>query len=252
MKRKLLATVFFLIALCPKPGYSAPSDKDTLKVLFVGNSYTYVQNIPQVVSILSDSSDTKLVTRKSVVGGARLSEHWHGNRGLNTKELIETGNFDIVVLQDQSMSTIEQPDSVLKYIALFCGLARKHGAKPYLYMTWAREKVPQYLHVIEDVYTRAAKENNAVLVPVGKAWEKAKQIRPDIQLYVSDGSHQSALGAYLSACVFVAAILGEMPRQIPNYITIYDIEGESLVIMDIDRLDAEFCRKIASASVNQK
>ncbi|MGI6573137.1 MAG: hypothetical protein ACOX19_06940 [Fermentimonas sp.] len=62
--------------------------EDTLRVLFVGNSYTYYNNLPQLVSILSEQTGTKLITQKSVVGGAKLSEHWHGLRNLKTKEMI--------------------------------------------------------------------------------------------------------------------------------------------------------------------
>lgn len=57
--------------------------KDTIKVLFVGNSYTYVQNLPQIVSIISDDAKTKLGTRKSTVGEVFLSEHWFSKRIIN-------------------------------------------------------------------------------------------------------------------------------------------------------------------------
>ncbi|MCD6354644.1 MAG: hypothetical protein J7L95_03755 [Prolixibacteraceae bacterium] len=58
--------------------------------------------------------------------------------------MIESGKFDVVVLQDLSMATIEQADSVMYYGQLFCDLIKDSGAKPYFYQTWAHEKVPQY------------------------------------------------------------------------------------------------------------
>ena len=101
------STIFVIItALCLGLGpysTSAQVKRDTVKVLFVGNSYTYVENLPQIVSILSDGSKTKLITRKSTLGGAKLSEHWKGERGLKSKEIIRDGNFDIVVLQEHSL-----------------------------------------------------------------------------------------------------------------------------------------------------
>jgi hypothetical protein len=72
-----------------------------MKVLFVGNSYTYGNNLAHIVSILSDSTETKLITRKSVIGGAYLREHWNGDRELKTREVIAEGDFDIVVPQFQ-------------------------------------------------------------------------------------------------------------------------------------------------------
>jgi hypothetical protein len=119
------------------------------------------------VSIISDSTKTKLATKKSTFGGAKLSEHWRGNRGLNTKDLIKNGHFDIVVLQDYSMAAIYEPDTSLKYIKLFCDFIRENGSKPMLYLTWAREKVPQYQETINKIYARAAIDNNAALVTAG-------------------------------------------------------------------------------------
>ena len=78
---------------------AAQVQKDTLRVLFVGNSYTYFENLPQVVSVLSEQTGTVLITEKSTIGGAKLREHWRGARGLNTKEKIRNGDYDIVVLQ---------------------------------------------------------------------------------------------------------------------------------------------------------
>ena len=65
-----------------------------LKVLFVGNSYTYGYNLAHIVSIISEGTSTRLITRKSTIGGASLQEHWRGGRELETKEIIADGEFD--------------------------------------------------------------------------------------------------------------------------------------------------------------
>ena len=250
---RLNQTLLLLILIIPGiiSGSSswAQVKRDTLKVLFVGNSYTYVQNLPQIVSIISDSTKTKLVTRKSTVGGAYLSEHWYGSRGLKTKDIITKGHFNIVILQENSMGTIQQKDSTIKYAKLLCDLIKSSGAKPCLYMTWAREKVPQYQEVIESVYSNMALENGAILVPVGKAWQLAMKLRPSIGLYDPDGSHPSNLGAVLSAYVFVGALTGEVPASIPLWYGITDIDGESVQLLNIDNLDAVFFKKVAEQTL---
>jgi len=227
----------------------AQEGKDSLKILFVGNSYTHFENMPQIVSIISDNSKSKLLTRKSTVGGARLREHWLGERGLKTKEMIKNGNFDIVVLQEYSMGAIDQPDSLLKYSSLFCDFIKENKAKPYFYLTWAREKVPQHQETINKIYLKAATENEANIVPVGKAWALAKQYRPDIELFNPDGSHPSDLGAFLTACIFVATILDEIPDKINGIFTTNDLYGESIKLMAIHPLDVAFCVKIAEEIV---
>lgn len=224
---------------------NAQTKKETLNVLFIGNSYTYVENLPHLVSIISDSTNIKLITRKSTVGGAFLSEHWNSKRGLKSQEIIKNGHFNAVVIQGNSMETINQPDSTRKYANLLCDLIRKSGAKPYLYMTWAREKVPQFQDQITKVYTEIAKENDAVLVPVGEAWELARKLRPTIDLYNPDGSHPSNLGALLSATIFVGAITGEVPARIPEWYQIKDMDGETVELNGIDNFDAVFFQKVA-------
>ena len=222
------------------------SQEKELKVLFVGNSYTYGYNLAHIVSIISEGTSTKLITRKSTIGGASLSEHWLGGRELKTKEIIAEGDFDIVVLQDFSMSAIRTPESTLKYVNLFTEYNKSFGAQTYLFNTWAREKVPQYQAEIDEVYGQAARENGALRVPVGAAWELAQDLRPMVDLYTSDGSHPNELGTMLSASVFVRVITGELPETLPTLNRIEDASGETVRLMNHNPEDAEFCRRIAN------
>ncbi len=244
----IAAVIFSLLAVSA----NAQDQKDTLRVLFVGNSYTYFENLPQVVSVLAEKTGTVLVTEKITIGGAKLSEHWRGARGLTTREKIKNGDYDIVVLQEWSLGTINERDSAVIYLGLFSNLVREAGARPYYYLTWAREKVPQQQEAISCVYRETAAANNAMVVPAGEAWAAARALRPDIELYFPDGSHPSALGTYLTACVFVGTITGELPETIPGDITVTDSRGEGVILMMTDPLDVEFCRKVALETVGHK
>ena len=241
--RKL--ALYLFIGLLFLPAFTNAQQKE-LKVLFVGNSYTYGYNLAHIVSIISEGTSTKLITRKSTIGGASLSEHWLGGRELRTKEIIAEGDFDIVVLQDFSMAAIHTPESLLKYVKLFSEYNRGFGAQTYLFNTWAREKVPQFQAEIDELYGQAARENGAVRVPVGAAWELAQDLRPMVDLYTSDGSHPNELGTMLSASVFVRVITGELPEILPTLYRIEDAAGETVRLMNHNPEDAEFCRRIAN------
>lgn len=236
----LLLIHFQMIAQLPQ---------DTLKVLFVGNSYSFYNNLPQVVSLISDSTKTKLVTRKSAVGGVNLKAHWHGEEGLRTREIIQHGHFDIVILQDHSMGTITAPDTFLKYSKLLCDLVKKQGATPAFYVTWARENSPHYQQIINEKYAEAAAQNDALLIPVGNAWQLARLLRPEIQLYEPDGSHPNELGSFLAACVFVAKLSGELPAEVQDTYNTLDIFGESIRLMKLEPRDVVFCKKVAKTVV---
>jgi len=251
MKKILLVLGIIFLITSVQNNCKAQVKKDTLKVLFVGNSYTHTNNLPQIVSIISNKTSTKLITKKSTLGGAKLSEHWNGARGLKTKEIIANGNFDVVVLQDHSMSTIKEPDSILKYSKLFCDFVKSKGAKPYLYVTWAREFVPQYQETINNVYSQVSKGKNVVAVPVGDAWALAQKLRPTIKLFNPDGSHPSIYGTFLTACVFVKILTNELPKEPQKYYGTKDSEGESIQLMYIDDLNEIFLKKVTLKIVEE-
>jgi hypothetical protein len=253
-KMKRYAVILFLllqVLALPALALTEPG-KNSLKVLFVGNSYTFFNNLPQIVSIMTADENTRLITRKSVAGGASLSDHWRGERGLKTQELIKDGNFDIVVLQEASMGPLTEADTMKKYTKLFCDLIRKKRAKAYLFVTWARKANPRDQKKIDSVYSAAASANGAVLAPVGRAWANAMQQKPEIEFYENDKSHPNELGTLITASVIVETILHQLPYKLPLFYYTFDEDKESLLLMHADEQDAAFCRKIAVETVNPK
>ncbi len=238
-------TLFLFFGIFLATAWMSGQQKE-LKVLFVGNSYTYGYNLPHIVSIISEETSTKLITRKSVIGGATLKQHWMSQRELETRKIIAEGDFDMVVLQGYSMSAIDTPDTTLRYIKLFSDYIRSQGAEPCLFNTWAREKVPQFQSEIDAMYEQASRENKAVRVPVGTAWELAMDLRPTVDLFTSDGSHPNELGTMLTASVFVRVLSGELPETIPSLYRIEDAHGETVRLMNHNVEEAEFCRRIAN------
>lgn len=241
----------FVICLCLLlPGFLAAQQKE-LKVLFVGNSYTYGYNLPHIVSVIATETPVRLDTRKSTLGGAHLKEHWHGRRELETKQIIAGGDFDLVVLQDHSMSAMNTPDTTREYLRLFTEYNGTYGAQTYLFNTWARKRVPQYQQEIDSMYAAAAAYVGAIRVPVGTAWQLAMDLRPSVELYTSDGSHPNELGTLLTAAVFARVLCGELPDPLPSLYRIEDARGETVRLMNHNREDAEFCRRIANQVVEE-
>lgn len=240
---KKLIIILFIFGLYSE-GIAQP-EKDSLRVLFVGNSYTSISNMPHLVSLISDSTKVKLITSKSTAGGATLSNHWNGEKELKTKDIICIGLYDKVVIQGHSLETIENKKDFLKYSKLLCDLVKESGATPFLYVTWSRQKYQHIQDYITSTYIEAAKENDCGLVMVGEAWKLARAIRPDIGLYMPDGSHQNDLGAFLNACMFVGKLTGEIPSNLRTDYRIKDANGEEVLLFWENALDVELCRKVA-------
>jgi hypothetical protein len=228
---------------------NANNNRDTLRVLFIGNSYIYYNNLPQMVSLLSDSLNTKLICKKSTFGGSTLGDHWNSRKGLRTREILEKEKFDIVVIQDNSMWPLEHADSVSMFGKLFCDLIKSKNATPYIYNTWSREATPQTQPAINKVYETLALETQSVLVPVGSIWAEAKIQKPATQLYFTDGSHPSPLGTFLIALCFVKKITGVLPTK---YATVYNypaIDNESIRLMQVSENDILFFSKLVNNSL---
>ena len=242
---KFTKHIFFIIFLIGIANQClAQVKKDTLSVLFVGNSYTYYSNMPHLVSLISDSTKVKLITSKSTAGGATLGDHWNGNKGLKSKESISSGKYDIVVLQGQSKEAVKGKEEFLMYSKKLSDLVKESGAKPYLYVTWAPQKIPQYQETITETFQQASKESDCGLVMVGEAWKLAKELRPDIRLFTSDGSHPSALGAFLTASAFVKTFSKELPKILPDRFFITDSDGKEVIIFREDSMNIAFCLKV--------
>lgn len=197
-------------------------------VLFIGNSYIYYNNLPDLISQISASKGNEFSYESYTPGGASLSDH-----ASNTiiDDLLETQEWDYVVLQEQSQkpsfSSNQVETEVYPYANILCDkISINHDCTlPVFFMTWGRENGDQsncknypplctyegmQTRLIES-YTEMAETNQAILSPVGIAWQNIRQDFPEINLYASDGSHPSLNGSYLAACVFYSLFFEDNP-----------------------------------------
>ena len=239
--KKIALMLLFVFVLT---NVNANTNRDTLRVLFVGNSYIFFNNLPQMVSLISDSLNTKLICKQSVFGGATLGDHWNSRKGIRTRAILEQEKFDIVVIQDNSMWPLEHADSVLMIGKLLCDLIKSKNATPYIYNTWSRESTPQTQSAINKTYESLALQTQSVLVPVGSIWAEAKAQKPTVQLYMSDDSHPSWHGTFLTALSFVKKITGTLPARYKSMYNYPAMDKENIFIMWMPQDDVFFYDKI--------
>lgn len=238
-----------LLLILLSAGCSTLCGQDTAqtRLLFVGNSYTYFWNLPQTVQAMADDQGIAAEIRQSTAGGVNLGQHWRGEKGLSSQEKINTGTFDLVILQDHSLQAIKHPDSLQLYSSRFIELIQANGGKPVMYMTWARRWDSAMIDQIGSAYEALGRAHKAKVAPVGKAWKQAKALRPDLELYHPDGSHPSPSGTYLSACVMYAILFDRSPVGLPARLKTVDQNGEILYLNIQTAENAAFLQKIALA-----
>jgi hypothetical protein len=192
-----------------------------INVLFIGNSHTYLNYMPWMLTALVDAEDRgfKLKAEQSTGKGVKLEWHWNNP---TTREIITTGHWNFVVLQDRSGGPLEALESFQRHSRMLDAEIKKQSAKTVLYMTWANRRRPETQALLADAYANMARKLNANVAPVGLVWEQVQRVNPDIDLYHRDGRHANPVGSYLAACVFYSAILNISPEGLPGAISIDD------------------------------
>ncbi len=236
---------FYLIFLL-LPALLPAQPGDTLRVLFVGNSFTYFWNLPQVVQSMAESQGRVILTRQSTAGGASLEQHWKGDKGLKTKQLIEAGGWDFVVLQDHSSQPIDAPESFTNYGKKFAALVREAGAEPLFFTTWAYKSNPLMQATLTRKYAELAGELKAENLPMGPAWASVRQYRPDMEMYFDD-KHPAPLGTYLIGLAFYKKLSGQSVLKIPDRLTTTDQFGEQTYLIFVLPEDGVFLRQSIEA-----
>ena len=212
-----------------------------VRILFIGNSLTLVNNLPRMLQafIEDDGSGRQLQVGECLEGGATLEIHWNGALA---KKLLRGQDWDFVVLQEQGTRPYEQPANMVKFVKLFEKEITERKAIPLLYLTFARKSEPENQPKLDKAYYDAAKKVGAEVAPVGPAWARALKDLPKLELYTVDGIHPTPAGTYLAACVFYATLLNKSPVGLPRKIS--EKPGNQ-VLVDLDEKTARTLQEIA-------
>jgi hypothetical protein len=206
----VVLSLLLVVALSTAVPVDGAPDTSELRVLFIGNSYTYVNGLPELTKRLAASAPepASMSVEMLAPGGATLERHWDDGAAL---DLIRRGGWTHVVLQEQSQRPFRDPELFFDYARRFAEAIREAGATPVLYLTWARQQRPETQEALTDAFVTLAEKIDVVVAPVGVAWKIAGDRKADSKLYYKDGSHPSPTGTYLAACVFYATLTDRSP-----------------------------------------
>lgn len=203
----------------------------TKRVLFLGNSYTAANNLPQMIADVALSAGDTLYFDSNTPGGYTLEGHSTNETSLNK---IKSGDWDFVVLQEQSQRPslpIEQVMvDVFPYAKALDSIINAFNSccETVFYMTWGRKNgdasncdiwppVCTYEgmdSLLNLRYRMMADSNAALLSPVGAVWHRIRDQYPGIELYSADESHPSVAGTYAAACCFYSSLFRKDPLLI--------------------------------------
>ena len=175
-----------------------------MKILMIGNSFTYYHNMPRMLGKLLDAE-----VYARAVGNAFLNDHLDAGspEGAATLRLLKEEKWDYVVIQEYSNGPLLRREAFLKSVRELCCLAKAAGALPVLYATWAYREGSEKLaemnmsykkmaDLLSDAYRSAGEENGVLVADVGKAFSNLREFA---DLYAQDDYHPSTAGSLLAA-----------------------------------------------------
>ena len=193
---KLVCTcLLYLLVSISAPVKDAISD-ESLNILFVGNSLTYSNNLPELVEQVASAHGVKITTEVLAYPNYALEDHW--NDGVMQKR-IASKKFQYVVVQQGPSSQADGRAMLLDYGQRIKTLCDKYHTQLVFFMVWpARANASMFDGVINN-YTEAASKTGSLLCPAGKIWKEHFEKTNDYSYYGPDNFHPSVAGSNVAA-----------------------------------------------------
>lgn len=238
---RVLAGVLALAFLLSPASLFAQADeapaKTTLKVLYIGNSYTQFHWVPWHAETVAHGMGLDIEWTMATRAGSSLKWNWENGTG---REELAKGGWDYVVLQEQSTGPIRSLAESFRYGWMWIEAIREAGAEPILYQTWSRGDLPEMVELatpdlelevfqkrmqreLDKFYLNLAKEAKCRVATVGAAFALGRERLPEnVHLNWPDNSHASFEGAYLAGLSVFCALFEVEPVDVPRVMAATD------------------------------
>ncbi len=221
------------------------SNATTRKVLFIGNSYIYTNDVPLLLQNIATSMGDTLIYDQSTPGGHTLQLH---STNATTIQKIYSQQWDVVIVHEQSQRPAFSPGQVetqvYPYAQIIDSMIHDNNSctQTMFMMTWGYKNgdptncgnyppICTYAGMqarLRESYLEMTQDNNATVAPVGAAWKVVRDSFPTIELYSGDNSHPVVAGSYLEACVLYASIFHKAPNLSNFYSTVPQADAVKL------------------------
>ena len=221
-----------------------------MNVLFLGNSHTYFHDMPELIARIVEKTCGEK-PRVTMLAYSGRSLDWHRKEYFSLRFNLMYGQYDYCIIQ-QAAHPYPPIEATLNIGAEIIDLCHRCGVEPIVYMTWAEKRFPENQQKMIDTCEKLAADNNALLAPIGRFWQRVLMEHEDIDLFHTDGEHAGPYGDFLVAATLCKLICGAVSPAICGMG--HDFLGglpldfnRPLVLEDNSvkvRLDEEKCRRI--------
>ena len=182
---------------------------DCLKIMFIGNSHTYYNDMPLLVKQRFEAEGYGCHVTMLAHPGWFLAQHVEDPEA---KFNILYGEYDYVVLQEHA-HPFGPEEKFYDAVRILTGWIKKAGSTPVIYLTWAKKSEPEAQDRMTAAHSRIADETGSLLAHVGDTWWSYMRSWPDLEMYAGDGEHASPAGSDFAAKMIMSEILQDLSRK---------------------------------------
>ncbi|HEX6313217.1 MAG TPA: hypothetical protein VFZ73_00095 [Gemmatimonadaceae bacterium] len=181
----------------------------SLKVLFIGNSLTYENDLPRTVAQLAASAGlAPCYCYELAFPNFSLEDHFFYSAAVNA---LQDESWDFVVMQQGPSALPSSRVNLIEWAEVFGGLIDENGAQAVMYAVWPQSDRPFDFPNVTESYRLAADAIGGLLAPAGEAWLWAWEADSTLPLYAADGFHPSTMGTYLAALTIFEQLYEHTP-----------------------------------------
>ena len=184
-------------------------EKKALRILFIGNSHTYYNDMPLLVKKRFDEEGYDCHVTMLAHPAWFLAQHVEEPEA---KFNILYGGYDYVVLQEHA-HPFGPEEKFYNAVRTLAGWIKEAGSVPVIYLTWAQKNEPEAQQRMTEAHKKIAEETGSLLAHVGDNWWDYMKSWPDLEMYDEDGAHASPAGSDFAAKMIQAEIRSHLCRK---------------------------------------
>lgn len=182
-----------------------------IRVLFLGNSLTYSNDLPLLVQTVAEAAGHSLAHGTVARPNYSLADHWNSGGA----DAVLAARADVVIMQQGPSSLPQNQEHLRGWAEQFAPVIEEAGGRPALYMVWPDDTRLEAFDDVRDAYEGAAEAVEGLFIPAGDSWRAAWDAGLTRPLYGPDGFHPSRLGSEIAALAIVRALFDEPLTHLP-------------------------------------
>jgi hypothetical protein len=231
----LFLTVCGTTPTAPPDGFDGPLPEADVRVLFLGNSLTYTNDLPAMVQTIAEAAGHTFAYGAVARPNYSLEDHWNATG----RDAVRAAAADFVIMQQGPSSLPENQDYLRSWTERFAPVIREAGGQPALFMVWPDDTRIFAFDAVRDGYLAAAAAVDGLFIPAGEAWRPLLDAG-GTSVYGPDGFHPSRFGSEVAALMIYRALFDEPvtglpPRMEPSTagLPVVDLGDRAAVVLQV-------------------